>query len=203
MDSHPQQFGNPWSQGQGRLVLDVSPHLTAIIGSREIRGPGLVVSPFHIIVIQPPLCGAGWAAFNNCCTLNAHYNVRVAAGTRNGAAETFAIDFLHVDGNRCFEVPARRASVMDSVPKVAAVKVVLDEAQAVGIVGQREATEMPQLVRSNAMQARLAGRDVNEVVDRLSGEWLAALGHALQRRSVVYGLDRVQNTAKPGRYLGR
>lgn len=113
------------------------------------------------------------------------------------------LTFPHVDGNRCFEVPARCASVTDSVPKVAAVKVVLDEAQAVGIVGQREPTEMPQLMRSNAMRVRLAGRDVNEVVDRLSGEWLAALGHALQRRSVVYGLDRVQDTAKPDRYLGR
>ncbi len=136
------------------VVLDVSLHLTAIIGSRESRGPELAVSPFHAIAIQPPLCGAGWAAFNNCCTPNAHYNVWVVAGTRIGAAKTFAIGFLRVDGDRCFEVPSRRASVMDSVPKVAAVEVVLGEAQAVGIVGQREAKEMPQLVRSNAMQAR-------------------------------------------------
>jgi hypothetical protein len=63
-------------------VPHASPHLVAIIGSREIRGPELAVSPFDAVAIQPPLRGAGWAAFNGCCTPNAHRNVRVAAGTR-------------------------------------------------------------------------------------------------------------------------
>ena len=82
---------------------DASPHLLAIIGSREVRGPELTVSPLRAITIQPPLRGAGWAAFNGCCTPNAHRNVRVAAGTRIGTAETFAIDFLRVDVNRFYE----------------------------------------------------------------------------------------------------
>jgi hypothetical protein len=84
-------------------VPHASPHLVAIIGSREIRGPELAVSPFDAVAIQPPLRGAGWAAFNGCCTPNAHRNVRVAAGTRIGTAETFAIDFLRVDGDRFYE----------------------------------------------------------------------------------------------------
>ncbi len=82
---------------------DAAPHLLAIIGSREIRGPELAVSPFRAVTIRPPLRGDGWAAFNGCCTPNAHRNVRVAASTRIGTAETFAIDFLRVDGDRFFQ----------------------------------------------------------------------------------------------------
>ncbi|MGE0225293.1 MAG: M23 family metallopeptidase [Acetobacteraceae bacterium] len=80
-----------------------SEHTLAIVGSREIQGPVLTVSPFRAITVQPPVRGAGWAAFNGCCTPNPHRNVRVAAGTRIGTAETFAIDFLRVDGNRFYE----------------------------------------------------------------------------------------------------
>ncbi len=40
-------------------VPDASPHLVAIIGSREIRGAELAVSPFRAITIQPPLRGPG------------------------------------------------------------------------------------------------------------------------------------------------
>ena len=82
---------------------DASPHLVAIIGSRDIQGPEVAVSPFRAITIQPPLRGAGWASINGCCTPNAHRNVRVAAGTRIGTPETFAIDYVRVDGNRFYE----------------------------------------------------------------------------------------------------
>ena len=63
-------------------------------------GAGCVTVPRSI---RPPLRGDGWAAFNGCCTPNAHRNVRVAASTRIGTAETFAIDFLRVDGDRFFQ----------------------------------------------------------------------------------------------------
>ncbi len=82
---------------------DALPHLAAIISSREVQGPEVVVSPFRALTIQSPLRGLGWAAINGCCTPNAHRNVRVAAGTRIGTPETFAIDFVRVDNNRFYE----------------------------------------------------------------------------------------------------
>jgi hypothetical protein len=81
---------------------DAPPHLRALVGSDVVQGPELAVSQFRAIAILPPLKGAGWAAFNGCCTPNAHRNVRVSAGTRIGTAETFAIDFLRVDGDRFY-----------------------------------------------------------------------------------------------------
>jgi hypothetical protein len=81
----------------------VTPHLAAIISSYEVQGPELAVSSVRAITIQPPLRGAGWTSINACCTPNAHRNVRVAAGTRIGTPETFAIDYVRVDGNRMYE----------------------------------------------------------------------------------------------------
>jgi hypothetical protein len=88
-----------------RIIYETSgasAHLRAIIGSDTVIGPSLDVSPFRAITIAPPLRGAGWAAFNGCCTPNTHRNVRVAASTRIGTAETFAIDFLRVDDDRFY-----------------------------------------------------------------------------------------------------
>jgi hypothetical protein len=84
-------------------VPGASPHLAAIISSYEVEGPDVAVSPFHAITIAPPLRGAGWTGINGCCTPNAHRDVRVAAGTRIGTAETFAIDYVRVDGNRFYQ----------------------------------------------------------------------------------------------------
>jgi hypothetical protein len=79
------------------------PHLAAIVGTREVEGPDLTVSRFRALTIQPPLRGPGWAAINGCCTPNAHRNARVAAGTRIGTPETFAIDFVRVNDNRFYQ----------------------------------------------------------------------------------------------------
>ncbi len=80
-----------------------TPHLVAIISSYDVQGPDVVVSPFHAIIIEPPLRGAGWTGINACRTPNTHRNVRVATGTRIGTAETFAIDSVRVDGNRFYQ----------------------------------------------------------------------------------------------------
>jgi len=84
-------------------VQGATPHLVAIISSYDVQGPDVVVSPFHAITIEPPLRGAGWTGINACCTPNTHRNVRVASGTRIGTAETFAIDYVRVDGNRFYQ----------------------------------------------------------------------------------------------------
>ncbi len=84
-------------------IPNASPHVRAILASREIKGPQVVVSSFRAITIEPPLLGSGWWSINGCCTPNAHRNVRVAAGTRVGTAETYAIDFVRVDGHRFYK----------------------------------------------------------------------------------------------------
>jgi hypothetical protein len=75
----------------------------AILGSRQIVGPEVAVATTPAMTILPPLVGAGWATANGCCAPNVHRNVRIAAGTRVGTPETFAIDFIRVEGARFFE----------------------------------------------------------------------------------------------------
>ncbi len=65
---------------------------------------------------------------------------------------------------------------MDGVPGVAVAEVVLDEARVVALVGQREAAGMPKRVRMHAGQAGAFSGGADQVVDRLPGERLAALG---------------------------
>ena len=65
---------------------------------------------------------------------------------------------------------------MDGVPGVAVAEVVLDQPQVVTLVGQREAAGVPQRVRMHAGQAGALGRRGDQVVDRLAGHGLAALG---------------------------
>ena len=75
----------------------------AIIGSREIRGPDLTVNPFVPLVIAPPLRGSGWINANGCCDASAHRSARLAVdGTRLVNIETFAIDWIRLEGNRYF-----------------------------------------------------------------------------------------------------
>jgi len=51
------------------------------------------------IVIQPPLRGDGWWAFNGCCTFNAHREFLLASNGTLHAVEMFAIDWVQlVDG---------------------------------------------------------------------------------------------------------
>ena len=62
------------------------------------------------------------------------------------------------------------------MPGVAMAEIVLDEAQVVAFVGQREAAGMPERMRMNAGQAGAFGCGADEVVDRLPGERLGTLG---------------------------
>jgi Peptidase family M23 len=83
-----------------RLTYDLpadAPAL-ALIGSREIAGPELVVDPRPPVVLAPPLRGAGWFSLNGCCTPNAHRSLRYAVdGERIIKAETFAIDWVRLE----------------------------------------------------------------------------------------------------------
>jgi len=77
--------------------------LTSIIGSLEIHGPELTVDPFAPLVIAPPLRGSGWLNANGCCDASAHRSARLAVdGARLVKIETFAIDWLQLEGTRFY-----------------------------------------------------------------------------------------------------
>jgi hypothetical protein len=88
-----------------RIAYELAPDapLTTIIGSREIVGPELTVDPFTPVVIAPPLRGTGWANANGCCDASAHRSARLAVdGSHLVKIETFAIDWVRLEGNRIF-----------------------------------------------------------------------------------------------------
>jgi hypothetical protein len=75
----------------------------AIIGSREIDGPELTVDPFAPLVIAPPLRGSGWWNANGCCGASAHRSAILAVdGARLVKFETFAIDWIRLEGHRFY-----------------------------------------------------------------------------------------------------
>jgi hypothetical protein len=83
------------------LAPDV-PNLT-IIGSHEIVGPELAIDPFVPPVIAPPLRGSGWINANGCCDASAHRSARLAVdGSHIVTFETFAIDWIRLEGSRFF-----------------------------------------------------------------------------------------------------
>ena len=88
-----------------RLVYDFAQGdpLASLIGSREVVGVEVEVSKSEPVPIVAPLTGPGWVAFNGCCVPNIHRNVRIAAGTRIATPETFAIDWIQVEGGAFFE----------------------------------------------------------------------------------------------------
>jgi hypothetical protein len=54
-------------------------------------------------VSAPPLRGAGWVNGNGCCGPSAHRSARLANdGTHLVKPETFAIDWVRLEGNRLF-----------------------------------------------------------------------------------------------------
>jgi hypothetical protein len=77
----------------------------AVLDANEVDGPQVAVNRRPAIVIkQPPLEGNGWLATTACCGPNPHRDLRLAVGGRRiDTAETFAVDWGLVKGNRLFE----------------------------------------------------------------------------------------------------
>lgn len=74
---------------------------SSIIGSLLIEGPTVDVDPFLPVVIAPPLRGAGWLNGSGCCVPSPHRLGRlVVDGARIVTPETFAIDWLQLNGDR-------------------------------------------------------------------------------------------------------
>src|SRR3954452_15257355 len=75
-----------------------------------------------------------------------------------------------------FEPPAVSPCVVDGVSGIAVAEVVLDEAQVMPLVGEREAAGMAQRVWVHTQQTGTLGRRGDQVIDRLPGHRLTALG---------------------------
>lgn len=89
-----------------RITYDLAPDAPAlaVIGSREIDGPNLTVDPFAPLVIAPPLRGAGWMNANGCCAASPHRSAILAVeGARLVKFETFAIDWVRIEGPRFYD----------------------------------------------------------------------------------------------------
>lgn len=69
-----------------------------------IDGPQVAIDRRPATVIKPPLKGDGWLATTACCTPNVHRDLRVVVdGRRIETAETFAVDWALLKGDRIYE----------------------------------------------------------------------------------------------------
>ena len=76
----------------------------AMIDRPEVDGPEVAVDRAPAIVIRPPLAGDGWLVTSGCCKPNVHRDERIAIdGSRIETAETFAVDWGKVKGDRLFD----------------------------------------------------------------------------------------------------
>ena len=76
----------------------------AIIDDHVVHGPEVAVDGTEPVVIAPPVAGDGWLATSACCSPNVHRDLRLAAdGLRIETAETFAVDWALVKGDRVYD----------------------------------------------------------------------------------------------------
>ena len=76
----------------------------AMIDRPEVDGPEVAINRQPAIVIRPPLAGDGWLVTSACCKPNVHRDERIAInGARIETAETFAVDWGKVKGDRLFD----------------------------------------------------------------------------------------------------
>jgi hypothetical protein len=76
----------------------------AMIDRPEIEGPEVAVNLAPAIIIRPPVSGDGWLITSACCKPNGHRDERIAIdGARIETAETFAVDWGKVKGDRLFD----------------------------------------------------------------------------------------------------
>jgi hypothetical protein len=89
-----------------RIAYDLpadAPFIT-LIDNRLITGPALHVDRRGPLVIAPPLRGTAWVNVSGCCVADSvHRKFRLAVdGARYTKVETFAIDWIRLQGGRPF-----------------------------------------------------------------------------------------------------
>jgi hypothetical protein len=90
-------------------TLKADSELALMVGSLEVNAPEVAINRQPAMVIGPPLKGKGWFATTACCKPNVHRDLRIAInGIRIETAETFAIDWAKVKGDRNFDGDGKR-----------------------------------------------------------------------------------------------
>ncbi len=75
-----------------------------IVDDHVVHGPEVAVDTGEAIVIAPPVAGDGWLTTSACCSPNVHRDLRLSAnGLRIETAETFAVDWALVKGDRVYD----------------------------------------------------------------------------------------------------
>ena len=75
-----------------------------IVDDHVVHGPEVAVDTGESIVIAPPVAGDGWLTTSACCSPNVHRDLRLSVdGLRIETAETFAVDWALVKGNRVYD----------------------------------------------------------------------------------------------------
>lgn len=76
----------------------------AILDEHVVHGPDVEIDRGEAMVIAPPVAGAGWLATSACCSPNVHRDLRLSVdGLRIATAETFAVDWARVQGDRVYD----------------------------------------------------------------------------------------------------
>ena len=77
----------------------------ALVGTRDIAGPDVVVAQGAPVTIGPPLRGNEWLATNSCCAPEApHRNTTLAVGGNTlRRFEEFGVDWIRLRGGKFFE----------------------------------------------------------------------------------------------------
>lgn len=75
-----------------------------IVDDTVVHGPEVEVDRAKASVITAPVPGDGWLATSACCSPNVHRDLRLSAGgLRLATAETFAVDWARVKGDRLYD----------------------------------------------------------------------------------------------------
>jgi hypothetical protein len=176
----------------------------AVIGSREIRGPELTVDPFAPLVIAPPLRGAGWVNANGCCAASPHRSAILAVdGARLVKFETFAIDWVRLEGSRVYAGDGTRNE--DHVAFGAEVLAVADGTVAFVRDGMPEETpfEPPKSLRQpldyggNEVVLELAPGVFAFYAHMQPGSIRVQIGEAVKAGEVLGLLGNTGNTSAP------
>lgn len=93
---------------------DASERIRTLLAHFEIEGPQVALPGTPPLAIRPPVEGEDWLALRGCCRPNMHRNARVAAGTRIGTPELFAIDYVRLEHGAIFSGDGTRVSQYSS-----------------------------------------------------------------------------------------
>jgi len=85
------------SDKEALVPLDPKFGLPPVAGFEAAK---VVVESGRPVVVQPPLRGRGWVAFNGCCPSLQHRGAVMAFNGVPKAPERFAIDFMRLDSDR-------------------------------------------------------------------------------------------------------